>query len=65
MFQDVGFAAEGLPGRKSLVWMTNAVPFDIDPKTMQFKSPQEAGHGVAVYGCGGRRQPRTRSLRRK
>ncbi|HEY4900804.1 MAG TPA: VWA domain-containing protein [Terriglobales bacterium] len=50
MFQDVGFASEGLPGRKSLVWMTNAVPFDIDPKTMQFKSPQIAGQGVAVSG---------------
>ncbi|HEY4959712.1 MAG TPA: hypothetical protein VII29_02540, partial [Terriglobales bacterium] len=50
MFQDVAFASEGLPGRKSLVWMTNAVPFDIDPKTMQFKSPQIAGQGVAVSG---------------
>ena len=50
MFQDVGFAAAGLPGRKALVWVTNAVPFDIDPKTMQFKSPQETSHGVAVDG---------------
>ena len=50
MFQDVGFASEGLPGRKSLVWMTNSVPFDIEAKTMQFKSPQEAGQGVAVSG---------------
>ena len=50
MFQDVGFAADGLPGRKSLVWVTNAIPFDIDPKTMQFKSPQEAGQGTAVTG---------------
>jgi VWFA-related protein len=50
MFQDIAFAAEGLPGRKSLVWVTNAVPFDIDPKTMQFKSPQVISHGVAVNG---------------
>jgi VWFA-related protein len=50
MFQDVGFAAAGLPGRKSLVWVTNAVPFDIDPKTMQFKSLQVTSHGVSVSG---------------
>jgi VWFA-related protein len=50
MFQDIAFAAQGLPGRKSLVWVTNAVPFDIDPKTMQFKSPLEISHGVAVDG---------------
>jgi len=50
VFQDIAFAAQGLPGRKSLVWATNAVPFDIDPKTMQFKSPQETSHGVAVNG---------------
>lgn len=50
MFQDVAFAAAGLPGRKSLVWLTNAVPFDVDPKSMQFKSPQETSHGVAVNG---------------
>ena len=50
MFQDVGYSAEGLPGRKALVWVTNAVPFDIDPKTMQFKSIQVSSHGVAVDG---------------
>ena len=50
MFQDIAFAAEGLPGRKSLVWVTNAVPFDIDPKTFQFQSPKETSHGVAVGG---------------
>ena len=48
MFQDIAFAAAGLPGRKALVWVTNAVPFDIDPKTMQFKSPQVTSRGVAV-----------------
>ncbi len=48
MFQDVAFAAAGLPGRKSLVWVTNAVPFDIDPKTMQFKSPQVSSRGAPV-----------------
>ena len=51
MFQDVGNSADGLPGRKALVWVTNAVPFDIDPKTMQFKSPQVSSHGVAVVGA--------------
>ena len=50
MFQDIGFAAAGLPGRKSLIWVTNAAPFDIDPKTKQFKSPQVSSHGVAVNG---------------
>src|SRR5271166_4028724 len=53
MFQDVAFAAAGLPGRKSLVWVTNAVPFDIDPKTMQFKSPQVNSRGAAVGGTTG------------
>lgn len=51
MFQDIGFAAAGLPGRKALVWVTNALPFDVDPKTMQFKSPQVTSHGVAVDGA--------------
>ena len=50
MFQDVGHAAYGLPGRKALVWVTNAVPFDIDPKTFNFVSPKETSHGVAVNG---------------
>jgi len=50
MFQDVAFAAAGLPGRKALVWVTNAVPFDIDPKSMQFKSPQINNRGAAVGG---------------
>ena len=50
MFEDIAFAANGLPGRKTLVWVTNAVPFDIDPKSMQFKSPQETSHGVALNG---------------
>jgi VWFA-related protein len=50
MFQDVGYSSEGLPGRKAMVWVTNAVPFDIDPKTMQFKSVQVSSHGVAVDG---------------
>jgi VWFA-related protein len=50
MFQDIAFAAAGLPGRKSLVWVTNAVPFDIDPKSMQFKSPQVNSRGAPVGG---------------
>ena len=50
MFQDVGHAAYGLPGRKTLVWVTNVVPFDIDPKTFNFVSPKEASQGVAVNG---------------
>jgi VWFA-related protein len=50
MFQDVGHAAYGLPGRKALVWVTNAVPFDIDPKTFNVTSPKETNRGVAVNG---------------
>ncbi|HVP56276.1 MAG TPA: VWA domain-containing protein [Candidatus Eisenbacteria bacterium] len=50
MLQDVGWSAAGLPGRKALVWVTNAVPFDMDPKTMEFKSPQITSRGVAVGG---------------
>jgi VWFA-related protein len=50
MFQDVGHAAYGLPGRKALVWVTNAVPFDIDPKTFNFVSPKETNRGVDVNG---------------
>jgi VWFA-related protein len=53
MFQDIGFAAAGLPGRKALVWVTNAVPFDIDPKSMQFKSPMVTSRGAAVGGSTG------------
>jgi VWFA-related protein len=52
MLQDVAFAASGLPGRKALVWVTNAVPFNIDPKTMQFKSLQTSSHGVELAGYG-------------
>ncbi len=51
MFQDVGHAAYGLPGRKALVWITNAVPFDIDPKTFNFVSPKDTNRGVAVNGA--------------
>ena len=51
MFQEVAMAADGLPGRKMLVWVTNDVPFDIDPKTKQFKSPVESSHGAAVNGA--------------
>ncbi len=50
MFQDVGYAAYGLPGRKALIWVTNAVPFDIDPKSLQFVSPKGSNQGVAVNG---------------
>ncbi len=50
MFQDIAFASDGLPGRKALVWVTNGVPFDIDPKSMQFKSLQVSNTGVAVGG---------------
>jgi len=50
MFQQVAMAADGLPGRKMLVWVTNEVPFDIDPKTRLFKSPLESSHGAPVNG---------------
>ena len=48
MFQDIGLSASGLPGRKSLIWVTNAIPFDINPKTFQFVSPKTSNRGVAV-----------------
>jgi hypothetical protein len=51
MFQDVGCAAMGLPGRKSLVWVTNAVPFDVDSKTFQFMSLKNLNQGAAVNGA--------------
>jgi VWFA-related protein len=51
MFRDVARAGYGLPGRKSLVWVTNAVPFDIDPKNFQFVSPKESNFGAAVNGA--------------
>ena len=50
MFQDIGYAAYGLPGRKALIWVTNAVPFDINPKSFQFVSPKTTNQGVAVNG---------------
>jgi VWFA-related protein len=51
MFQEVARAAYGLPGRKALVWVTNAIPFDIDPKNFQFVSPKESNFGAAVNGA--------------
>jgi len=48
MFQDVGLSAAGLPGRKSLVWVTTAIPFDINPKTFQFVSPKTSNRGAPV-----------------
>jgi len=51
MFQNVGHAVYGLPGRKALVWVTNAVPFDIDPKSFQFVSPKLSNFGAAVNGA--------------
>jgi VWFA-related protein len=48
MFQDIGHAAAGLPGQKALIWITNVVPFDIDPKSFQFVSPKQSNRGVAL-----------------
>ena len=50
MFDDVGHAAYGLPGRKALVWVTNITPFDVDSKTFQFLSLKEANLGAPVAG---------------
>lgn len=33
MFRTVAEAASGIPGRKSLVWITNVTPFEVDEKT--------------------------------
>jgi VWFA-related protein len=51
MLQDVAESGWGLPGRKALVWITNAIPFDINPKTYQFESRKEQSNGVAVNGA--------------
>jgi VWFA-related protein len=50
MFQDVARSGYGMPGRKALIWITNAVPFDVDAKTMQLQSPKQGNFGVAVNG---------------
>ena len=50
MFQEVGHAVYGLPGRKALVWVTNAIPFDIDPKNFQFVTPKTSSAGAPVNG---------------
>ncbi|MDR3746629.1 MAG: VWA domain-containing protein [Acidobacteriota bacterium] len=51
MFQNVGHAVYGLPGRKSLVWVTNNIPFDIDAKSFEFASPKEPNYGAPVNGA--------------
>jgi VWFA-related protein len=57
MFQDIGHAAAGLPGQKALIWVTNIVPFDIDPKSFQFVSPKQANRGAAINAGGGLGSP--------
>jgi len=51
MFQDVGQAVYGLPGRKALVWVTNIIPFDVDSKTFQLLSPKTSNFGAPVGGA--------------
>jgi len=48
MFREVSYAAAGLPNRKSLVWITNIVPFEINSKTFQFESPKADAPGAAA-----------------
>ena len=69
MFQDIAFAADGLPGRKSLGLGDQRRAFDIDPKTMQFKSPQVSSRGqrryggrIAGHGRGWRQQGRAHAM---
>jgi VWFA-related protein len=50
MFQLVGEANRGIPGRKSLVWLTNIAPFEIDHKTKLLVSPVSVGQGASVLG---------------
>ena len=50
MLQDVAEAGWGLPGRKALVWITNGIPFEINPKTFQFESRRVQSNGVPVNG---------------
>lgn len=51
MLQDIAEAGWGLPGRKALVWITNAIPFEINPKSFQFESRREQSAGVDVNGA--------------
>jgi VWFA-related protein len=50
MFQLVGEANRGIPGRKTLLWLTNIVPLEIDHKTKLLVSPVSVGQGAAVLG---------------
>jgi hypothetical protein len=45
MFRTVAEATLGIPGRKSLVWITNITPFEVDEKT---------GMVATLSGFGGR-----------
>jgi hypothetical protein len=50
MFQLVGEANRGIPGRKTLLWLTNIAPFEVDRKTKLLISPVSVGQGAAVLG---------------
>jgi hypothetical protein len=51
MFTLVGEANRGIPGRKSLVWLTNIAPFEVDHKTKLLVSPVSVGQGASVLGA--------------
>ncbi len=50
MFYAVTQAGRGLPGRKSLLWLTTVIPFDLDPRTRLIVSPVRYDSGPAVQG---------------
>lgn len=52
MFRVLGQSVAFLPGRKSLVWITNAMPFAVDTKTHLIAAPFQFSRGAALGGPG-------------
>ena len=39
LFRSVAYAGAGVPGRKTLIWLTTTAPFNVDAKTHLLESP--------------------------
>ncbi len=52
MFRVLGQSVAFLPGRKSLVWITNTMPFAVDTKTHLIAAPFQYSRGAALGGPG-------------
>lgn len=50
-WRGVALALADLPGRKTIVWISNTAPFQINGRTALLESPSASGHGAAVYGA--------------